>query len=116
MPDTMSIGERLKRARTEAGVSQASLARRAGTSQAAISRIERGLEQPTPDRLAQILPGLGLRPSIEFEPLTEFEPDPRQLIAESRRTPQARFDAGLAWDRFLRELDTATKAHGGFGR
>lgn len=116
MPDTMSIGDSLRKARVEAGVSQASLARRSGTSQAAISRIERGLEQPSPDRLAQILAGLGIRPRIEFEPLAPIQAESRQLIAEANRTPQERFDDGLNWDRFLRDLDAATDAHGGFGR
>ncbi|MGZ8678061.1 MAG: helix-turn-helix domain-containing protein, partial [Solirubrobacterales bacterium] len=44
-----------------AGVSQRELAERAGTAQAAISRIETGREQPTVDRLAQVLAALGWR-------------------------------------------------------
>ena len=52
-------GEIIRTARLRSGLSQAELARRAGTSQAAISRIESGREQPTLERLEQILTGLG---------------------------------------------------------
>ena len=52
-----------------AGVSQRELAERAGTAQAAISRIETGREQPTVDRLAQVLAALGWRMAIDLEPI-----------------------------------------------
>lgn len=109
MPYAMSAGEIIRKARLEAGVSQASLARRAGTSQAAISRIERGIEEPTLARLAQILTGLGWRARIELEPVAEHEAEERRLIQEAHRTPQERFDDGLVFDDFLRELDRGAR-------
>ena len=102
-----SIGRLIKRAREASGVSQRSLARRAGTSQAAISRIERGLEQPSPGRVDEILASLGLRLRYELEPLAEHEAEPRRLLEQSRKSHQERFDEGLAWDGFLRQLDEA---------
>jgi transcriptional regulator with XRE-family HTH domain len=62
-------GDVLRAARALAGISQRELARRSGTTQASISRIESGLEQPTLDRLARILRALGFRITIDLEPV-----------------------------------------------
>ena len=97
----------MREARTRSGISQRSLARRAGTSQAAISRIERELEQPTFERLTQILAGLGWRPVIELEPIAEHDADPRRLYQAAREPAVARFDDGLSVSRFARSLDQA---------
>jgi transcriptional regulator with XRE-family HTH domain len=110
MPEAISIGELIKQARTDAGISQTSLARRAGTSQAAVSRIERGLEQPGPERVAALFACLGLRLRYELEPLAEHEAEPRRLLEQSRKTLQERFDEGLAWGDFVRELEEAGRA------
>lgn len=45
----------LREARRRAGLTQAQLAIRAGTKQAAISRLERGVEEPTVSRLGELL-------------------------------------------------------------
>ena len=52
----------LRKARARHGISQRRLALRAGTSQDAISRIERGVESPTLERLAHLLMMLGEHP------------------------------------------------------
>lgn len=104
----MSLGEELRRARLAAGVSQRSLARRAGTSQAAISRIERGLEQPTFARFEQLLTGLGLRPAIALEPIAAHEAEPRRLLAQAQKSHADRLREGLAWARFVRRLEAAS--------
>ena len=109
---TVDIGTIVYEARLQGGVSQESLARRAGTSQAAISRIERGLEQPGPDRVEAILTSLGLRMRIELEPVAEHDAEPRRLLEQARKTPQQRFEEGLAWDRFMSELDAAVAVAG----
>ena len=110
MPYTVSAAEVIREARREAGVSQASLARRAGTSQAAISRIERGVEEPTLARLEQILAGLGLRPHLALEPVAEHEGEPRRLLEQAGKSPQERVDEGLAWADSVRELYLAGAA------
>jgi predicted transcriptional regulator len=64
-------GDVLRAARARAGISQRELARRGGTTQASISRIESGLEQPTLDRLARILAALGFRITIDLAPIDQ---------------------------------------------
>ena len=106
--DTASIAEVVREARLRSGISQRSLARRAGTSQAAISRIERGLEQPTFERLTQILAALGWRPRLELEPIAEHDAEPRRLYQAHRESPAARLANGLSLSRFARTLDEAS--------
>jgi transcriptional regulator with XRE-family HTH domain len=102
--DAISPGELLRQARQRSGISQRSLARRAGTSQAAISRIERGLEQPTVERLEQILAGLGWRPVISLEPLAEHDAEPRRLYEAAGRDTDERLESASAWMDLAREL------------
>jgi transcriptional regulator with XRE-family HTH domain len=56
----------LREARARNGISQRRLALRAGTSQDAISRIERGVESPTLERLSNLLMVLGEAPRASF--------------------------------------------------
>jgi transcriptional regulator with XRE-family HTH domain len=51
----MTAGELLRQTRQRHGLTQRQLAARARTSQAAISRIERGLVSPSVDTLAELL-------------------------------------------------------------
>lgn len=51
----MNAGEILREARRRHGLTQKQLAMRAGTTQSAISRIERGHVSPTVDTLAELL-------------------------------------------------------------
>jgi len=55
MLSTMNAGELVRDARRRHGLTQEQLAARASTSQAAISRIERGLVSPTVETLARLL-------------------------------------------------------------
>lgn len=102
-------GETIRRARTRSGISQRELARRAGTSQAAISRIERGLEEPTLARVEQILAGLGWRPVVELVPIAEHDADPRRLFEDARSDPAARLEGGLNLATFARRYAGAAK-------
>jgi transcriptional regulator with XRE-family HTH domain len=107
---TRDVGEVVRAARLRSGLSQRSLARRAGTSQAAISRIERGLEQPTFERLEQILAGLGLRPGLTLEPIAVHDAEPLRILEEDAKSPSERLAGGLAWSAFLRDLRVADRA------
>jgi transcriptional regulator with XRE-family HTH domain len=69
----------LRKAREQQGLSQRRLALRAGTSQDAISRIERGVEAPTLERFAQLMLVLGLQPVLGVQPLES--PVPRSELA-----------------------------------
>jgi transcriptional regulator with XRE-family HTH domain len=91
-------------ARLRSGISQRSLARRAGTSQAAISRIERGLEQPTFERLSQILAGLGWRLGLELEPIADHRAEPRRLYETERQTVDERLADAVGWMQFADEF------------
>jgi transcriptional regulator with XRE-family HTH domain len=83
-------GDVLRQARTRHGLDQRTLARRAGTSQVQISRIERGETSPTVDTLARLLAVMGERLVIESEPVrgnrstTELRADFEGLSPEQR--------------------------------
>lgn len=97
-------GELIRAARLRSGISQRRLATRAGTSQAAISRIERGQEEPTLERLEQILAGLGWRPVIALEPLAQSDAELRRLYENQDLDPGERLERGLHWAELTREL------------
>src|SRR5258705_1890829 len=58
----------LREARTRAGLSQRALARRAGTAQSVIARIERGQASPTWETLERLLDAAGVDMSAQLEP------------------------------------------------
>lgn len=74
----------LKEARARHGISQRQLALRAKTSQDAISRIERGAESPTLERLTHLLLVLGERLELSAVPLVEAKGDVEQLTVRER--------------------------------
>ena len=66
----MDVGQFLRATRERHGVSQSQLARRAGTSQAFVSKVERGDVSPTADTLERLLQSMG-----------------EQLVLDARRMP-----------------------------
>ena len=65
--DIMSqIGQNLVEARVSAGVTQKQLSERIGIYQAEISKIERGLANPSVLTLKRLAEGLGMRVEIKF--------------------------------------------------
>jgi transcriptional regulator with XRE-family HTH domain len=74
----------LREARKRNGISQRRLALRAGTSQDAISRIERGVESPTIERLANLLMVLGERLELDSSPPDETEGSAAPSTARER--------------------------------
>lgn len=74
----------LREARARHGVSQRRLALRAKTSQDAISRIERGVESPTLERLTCLLLVLGECLELDAVPLVKAEGDVVRLTARER--------------------------------
>jgi transcriptional regulator with XRE-family HTH domain len=105
-----SAGTLLKDARRRHGVSQARLAARAGTTQSAISRIERGQVSPSVDTLRSLLHLLGEDLSLGAKP-REFGID-RSLIRERfRMSPSERVEYGLKFADFVvRERDAAKRS------
>jgi transcriptional regulator with XRE-family HTH domain len=90
----------LREARTRQGISQRRLALRAGTSQDAISRIERGVESPTLERLARLLMVLGERLEIASVPLVAAE-------SAVRLSPRERLREAASWNLVASELEIA---------
>jgi transcriptional regulator with XRE-family HTH domain len=104
---------RLVRERRRAhGLTQAQLALRAGTTQTAISRLERGELSPTVATLERILFVLGER--LELRALRlEGDHDEAHLAGLRARPPQERLELALSWNRLAGEVARAgRKARG----
>lgn len=91
----------LREARARHGVSQRRLALRARTSQDAISRIERGVESPTLERLTHLLMVLGERLELDTASRVEPEAGAVQLTARERLRESA------SWNLVASELEIA---------
>jgi transcriptional regulator with XRE-family HTH domain len=102
----MTPGELLREARRRHGLSQRQLAARARTSQAAVSRIERGVVAPTIPTLAGLLRLMNEELALGAEPL---EPGHDRTLIETNlgRTPAQRIDAAAAAADLVLELRTA---------
>lgn len=96
----------LRETRERHGLSQRRLALRAGTSQDAISRIERGVESPTVERLAQILLAMGERLRVGAEPLEAPVPA-EDLAVAAAMTPSERLREAASWNRVASRLALA---------
>ena len=87
----MDVSSVVRAARARAGLTQAELARRTGTSQAAISALERGVEQPTVDRLERILRATGRQLGVESIAPAGVEADDLALLRHNLTlTPEQR--------------------------
>ncbi len=103
------LGDQLRVVRRRHGVSQRSLARRAGTTQAAISRIEAGAESPSFERFTQLLLALGERPLLDTAPL-ELDVEPGELAHGRRLTPAQRLAESASWNLVATRLEIAGAA------
>jgi transcriptional regulator with XRE-family HTH domain len=100
------LGDILRSTRERKGVSQRSLARRAGTTQAAISRIESGRESPSFERFTALLLVLGERPVLSSLPL-EHDVDPGELAYGRRLTHEQRLAESASWNLVATQLEIA---------
>jgi transcriptional regulator with XRE-family HTH domain len=98
-----NLGCVLRATREGQGLSQRRLALRAGTSQDAISRIERGVEAPTLERFAQLMLAMGQRPVLDVEPLESPVPE-AELAAGIAMTPGERFREASSWNQVASRL------------
>jgi transcriptional regulator with XRE-family HTH domain len=104
----MQPGELLRTARRRHGLTQAQLAARARTSQAAISRIERGLVSPSVATLAQLLDLMGEELVLGAERI-DYGHD-RTLFARTLcETPERRIANQATWSRGFRRLQDARR-------
>jgi transcriptional regulator with XRE-family HTH domain len=87
-------------------LSQRALARRAGTTQAAVSRIERGLTAPTWETVRALLLGMGCEPQLGARRL-KGRWDPVHLAASYERSPGERLELAVAANRLAGRLRAA---------
>ena len=102
----MTAGELLRAARRRHGLTQRQLAARARTSQAAISRIERGRVSPTVDTLAELLWLMNERLELGAEPV-EWGHDPTLNQANLSVSVDRRMRRGTTFSRRMTELRRA---------
>lgn len=79
--DTASV---VRAARERAGLTQAALAERVGTSQATISAYEKGRKQPSISTLDRLLAACGARLSVEHGTQPVLVPSPAQEARAAR--------------------------------
>jgi transcriptional regulator with XRE-family HTH domain len=102
----MDAAELIRRTRVDRGLSQAELALRAGTTQTAISRLERGQRSPTIQTLRRLLTVMGEDLTLASRPLTGTH-DPAHLRAERKLSPAQRLTRALEWMRLNAQLREA---------
>lgn len=96
-----SAGELLRDARRRHGLTQAQLAARARTSQAAISRIERDLVSPSVATLTTLLDLMGEELVLEAQPI-DYGFDRTLFRKTLAMTPAERIEHGAAFSNFVR--------------
>jgi len=99
MPTTAAL---IREARTRAGLSQRQLAKRAGTAQSVVARIEGGQTSPTWDTLERLLAAADCAVNPQVEPRVVVEP---QMLDDVPRilalTPEQRLEEVANVSRFL---------------
>ena len=101
----MDTGELIRRTRGERGLDQAALARRAGTTQAYVSRVERGLVSPSLPTLERLLHAMGRHLQGRVAPLPPGNVSPEQLRADLRELSAAdRLAQAIELSEYLTEL------------
>jgi transcriptional regulator with XRE-family HTH domain len=73
MLSAMIAGHLIREARRRAGLSQADLAVRVGTTQSAIARIERGRTSPSMERTRELIRACGLDLRFELVPIDDAD-------------------------------------------
>jgi transcriptional regulator with XRE-family HTH domain len=112
--DVMLPSQLVRSTRQRLGLSQRSLALRAGTTQAAVSRIERGLVSPTFTTLRELMLAMGEEPSLSSRRLpTDW--DPAHMASTLARTPEQRLALAISWNRTAVQLARAGRAARGDG-
>jgi transcriptional regulator with XRE-family HTH domain len=105
----MSPGQLIRKRRIAHGLTQAQLALRAGTTQAAVSRLENDALSPTVETLTGLLAVLGEVPLLGSE-RAESELDLDHLRASMARSPDERLALAISWNRLAGEIAIAGRA------
>jgi transcriptional regulator with XRE-family HTH domain len=110
----MTAGELIRATRVRRGLSQERLARRVGTQQSAISRLEADEISPGVETLDLLLRAMGERLEIGGGP-PERDYDPAHRRATAERSPSERLALGISWNRMAGRLAAAGRAARGQG-
>lgn len=102
----MDAAALIKMRRKRHGLSQQALAVRAGTDQAAISRIERGEISPTVETVERLLAAMGEELRMAGEPVAR-EHDPLHVASALCRSPEERLELAISWNRLAGQLAEA---------
>jgi transcriptional regulator with XRE-family HTH domain len=95
----LDVGGLVREVRTLAGFTQAQLGRRVGTTQAVVSRWERGVEVPRIDGLAQVLRVCGFEADLVFRRRDDV--DRGQIAGSLALTPEERLESVVETTRLL---------------
>jgi uncharacterized protein len=99
-------GQLIRDARARSGLTQERLARRAGTAQPAISRLERDELSPSIETLDLLMNAMGERLQLSGTPL-ERDYDPLHRKANAERSPEERLALAISWNRMAGRLGEA---------
>lgn len=102
----MTPGELVRTTRARYGLSQERLARRAGTHQSAISRLEADEISPSIETLDLLMRAMGEHLKLAGVSL-ERDYDPAHLRATVARPPAERLALGISWNRMAGRLAAA---------
>jgi transcriptional regulator with XRE-family HTH domain len=102
----MLPGDTIRERRRKRGLSQRSLARRAGTTQAAVSRIERGLTTPTWETVRALMLAMGYEPELATRRL-RGRWDRVHLSSAQARTPAERLQLAISANRLAGRMRQA---------
>jgi transcriptional regulator with XRE-family HTH domain len=108
---TLEPGRLLRDARIRHGLSQQRLARRAGTTQSAISRIEQERISPTVQTLAELLHLMG-EDLVLTTQQRDAGIDPTLIDERLRMSEEERLDYGLAFANQVLEMSPTPKRKG----
>jgi transcriptional regulator with XRE-family HTH domain len=109
----MTPAELVRSTRQELGLSQRRLALRAGTTQAAVSRIERGTVSPSYTTVRELMLAMGRQPGLSAQPLAG-DWDPAHMRSTRARAPEQRLQLAIGWNRLAARLaDAGERARAG---
>jgi len=107
--DGVEVAVEVEDRRRAHGLTQAQLALRAGTTQAALSRLERDELSPRFDSVARLLAALGEVPRLSAT-RPKHDVDAGHLAAQRARPPTERVELAMSWNRLAGEIARAGAA------
>lgn len=102
----MDVGKLLRERRKANRLTQAQLALRAGSTQGAISRLERGELSPTIETIERLLAVMGEEAEIVVQ-RSGLECDLDRLHALRSRSPAERLAQAISWNRLAGDVSIA---------